>query len=416
MSSTVLVPLRDATGAHFVVASGATLVVATAVAEPRVATVPPVYTIDLCVGWVRVAECPLGEFAGVVRHRAQGEWRLSAPVNGVVFQDGATIEDVDTIRVVERRKLMFAGHVAPLDGGAGGCEITGTGDDGPRFVLSGPDAWEALASRIAYPTPSTEPPWADSHDERTGVASTVAAEFIDANLGSGALADRQLPDVTIVDGAVGATGTWTARLQRLDQLIARVCRDGGITCRVTATFDGGLRVWLGAARDRTSQLVLSEQGDLINIRRLRVPAGKSYVVAGGQGNLTARTFRTAGVATGAARKEAFADYSSLGSAPEVQQAADTTLARGAASWSISAELADTAAQRLVYLDDYDVGDLLAVEIDNVRHSVPVEAVSIVVTPTRQVIRPTLGEAAPDLLSGLLRDIAGLTDRFDNQIA
>lgn len=373
------------------------------------------FSIDLCVNWLRVAEAPEGVFDGVVRNLATGEWVLTGMVGALQFRNGYDLSSVDTIRVVRDSAIVFAGYVRPISAGVGGLVLAKT-PGGEQFILSGPDAWAVPGSRDAWPTPATGPPWADAWDVRTGQASTVAAAYVNVNAGAGAHVARQIPGLTVVDGAAGISGSWSARLQPLDDLVIRICRDGGIVCRLSVAFSGALQMAFGAPRDRRLTTVLSDQGDLTNIRRQVIPASENFVVAGGQGLLTARTFATSGTATGAARREAFTNQSSLSTAAEVQQAADTAVALGAASLTINAEVTDIAAGRVQYLVDYDVGDIIAAEIALVRYPVVVEAVKIHVAPDRAVIRPVFGNAAPDLVVGLLRDINDLQSRFDTQIA
>jgi len=373
------------------------------------------YAIDLCVGWMRVAEATACVFDGVVRNLAAGEWRLAGAVDSLAFVPGYTLSDVDTIRIISDADIVFAGFVTPITAGVGGLNVTHS-SDGERFTLTGPDAWAVLASRVAYPTPATGPPWADSHDVRTGLASTVAAGYITDNAGVGATVDRQIPGLTVVDGSAGTSGEWSARLQPLDQLVARVCRDGGITCRIVIGYDGTIQVTVCAPRDRRTTTVLSDQGDLTNIQHISVPTTTTFVIAGGQGNLTARTFASAGSAIGVARREVFSDQSSLASSTEVQQAANTQLLSDSAMLTVRAEATDTASLTFEYLAGYNIGDTIAAEIGTIRYPVVIESVTFQISPERSVIRPVLGDAAPNLVTGLIRDVAGLTARLDTQIA
>lgn len=387
-----------------------------AIAAPEPPTFPrQLFSIDLCIAWQRIAEAPAATFNGVIRNLAQGEWQLTGSVAALTFEGVYTLADVDTIRIVRDADIVYAGYVAPVASGVGGLNIVATGD-GARFTLTGADAWSVLASRVAYPTPATAPPWADSWDIRTGIASTAAAGYITANTGGGTFAARQIPGLTVIDGAVGLTGSWSARLQPLDQLVARVCRDGHITCRLTVAFDGTVTVTLQSPNDRSATIVISDKGGLTQIQHVRVPPSSTYVVAGGQGNLNARTFATAGAATGVARREVFSDQSSLSTLTEVQQTATTVLAVAAATLTVKAEITDSAAAGLRYLQDYDIGDTIAIELADVRYPVVVESVTVLVSPERSVIRPVLGDAAPDLVTGLLRDVADLATRFDTQIS
>lgn len=373
------------------------------------------YAIDLCVGWAKVAECVTGTLDAIVRHLALGEWSLTGYVDDIDFEGAFTLADVDTVRVVQGSTIVFGGYVAPVTSGVGGLDVVETAQ-GTTFTLKGADLWSLLAGRVAYPTPATNPPWAGGHDDRVGVASTVAAGYIRDNLGSGALAARQVPGLALVDGAAGLSGTWSARLQPLDKLIARVCADGGITCRATVDFVGNVTYTLGPARDRSDTVVLSDQGGLTGVHRVTATAVATFVVAGGQGELAARTFATAGTATGALRREVFSDQTSLATSTEVQQAANATLAADAETLTVAAQVADVAALGLTYLANYDVGDIIAAEIDGVRYPVSVDAVTLHIGVDRAVVRPVLGRGALNLVAGLLRDVADLQTRFDTQIA
>lgn len=376
----------------------------------------PSYTIDLCVNWTRIGEAITCSFDGVIRHLAPGEWTLTGHVDGVELQAGFTLADVDTIRVVDDAvgRVVFGGYVATVASGVGGLVIVSNGN-GSTFTMKGPDLWLPLQSRLAYPTPSTEAPWATGHDERTGVASTVATGYISDNVGPSALTARRVP-MTITDGLVGTSGTWSARLQPLSDLVARVCADGAITCRATVGFDGGITYTLTKPRDRTATGVLSDQGDLTNVQTSNLPATATYVIAGGQGDLEARTFATIGTAAGIARREVFSDQSSLTTPAEVAQAAATALAAGAATIGVRSDITPVAAQRMVFIDDYDIGDILAVEIDSIRYPVAVSSVAIHIGPTRSVALPSFAPAATSPVTGILRDIADLQSRFQTQIA
>lgn len=381
---------------------------------------PPAYpghilSIDLCVDWVRVAEAPACVFDGVVRNLAAGEWRLSGSVAALVFDHAWKLTDVNTIRIVRDVDIMFSGYVDTVESGVGGLEVT-EDVQGERFVLTGTDVWSVLASRVAYPSPLTGPPWAAPWDIRTGIASTAAAGYITANTGGGTTVDRQIPGLSVIDGLVGLSGAWSARLQPLDQLVARVCKDGRIVCRLRVDYAGAVTARLVAPYDRRASVIISDQGGLTKIQRLRIPLSASFVIAGGQGNLTARTFATAGTTTGKNRREVFSDQSSLSTLTEVQQAANTKLIGSQATLTVKAEVTDAAAAKLQYLVDYDVGDTVTIEIDDTRYPVVVESVTVHIEPGRSVIRPILGDAAPDLVTGLLRDVADLQSRFDTQIS
>lgn len=364
-------------------------------------------TIDLCAGWNRIGEAPTATLEAVTRHLALGEWQMAGAVDALEFSSGRSITDVDTVRVVDGDRVVFSGLVAPVDaGGLGGLTITHDAE-GERFEMVGPDAWGILASRLAYPTPTTGPPWADDHDVRTGVASTVAIEYLNANLGAGALADRVVPGTTLLDGLSGTSSTWSARLQRLDEWITSICVEGGITCRPTVGFNGGFVVYCGATRNRSTRIVLSDQGDLTSATATTTPPATTYVIAGGQGDLAARAFVAVGGGVGLARREAFSDRSATPTVDELRRIALADLAEGGARTSVLAQLSDAASQRLTFLADYDVGDTLAVQLGASRYPVVVASVAITISPERRVIRPVFNEVATNPLTRLIAAVGDL---------
>lgn len=364
-------------------------------------------SVDLCSAWVRIGEAPAASLRAAIRDMRAGEWELSGATSGLELATTATIDDVDTIRVVDGDRVVFGGYVAPLDAGGFGGLTTTVDTAGHRFTLAGPDMWAALASRFVYPTPSSSPPWPDGHDVRTGLASTVATEYLDANLGASALTDRQFPGAVLLDGLAGTSGTWSGRLQRLDEWVVRVCTDGGITCRPTVGFDGALRVYCGPASNRSTRIVLTDDGDLTQITTAAAPAVATYVVAGGQGELAARAFVATGGGTGSARRELFVDQTGIPSSGELAQAATSTLAASRATNAIVAVVADAAAQRLTFGRDYDIGDVLAAHIGTSRYQLRVTSVTIELGVGRHVIRPAFAEINADPMSRLIRAVGDL---------
>lgn len=371
------------------------------------------WTIELCDGFVKLGEVEsFTQFNAVIHNLAIGQFRLEASEGGLSSADPAL---VDTIVVRRDTTTVFAGLVRPAGDGAGGATVTTT-NEGRKVVLEGVDLWGVLASRLAFPNPATVHPWSTSHDVRTGVASTVATAYINNNVGSLAIADRQVPGLTVTDSTVGLTGTWSARLQPLDQLVARVCADGGITCRPILTNSGTITIQLQSATDLSATLILSDQGDLVDTVRLQRPSSGNWVVAAGQGLLTARVFQSTTTIAGLERIEVLYDNNNITTVDELARAALTEQEKRAAATTVSTRLAVGASQRFEFLTDYNVGDIVAVELDNVRYPVPVRSVAIELSPGTAVVSPTFGVATPDRLTGLLTDVDGLGQRLDRQIA
>ena len=362
----------------------------------------------------RIGNAPGATLNAVSRCLAVGEWQLASPASAFTLATGMGAADVRGVRVVENGRPIFTGSVRSLPGDdSDGITIDGVVD--PTVTLSGIDSgWGALAARRAYPDPATEAPWVTSHDVRSGVASTVAAAYIDANMGVTALAARQWDSLAIVDGAVGTSSTWTARLQRLDQLVTRICLDGGIVCRPTVDFDGTLSIRLAARADRTNRLVFSDRADLTSFVWRTRPATATYVITGGQGTLEARAFAVAaGAGTGNDRFEHYIDNTNLASTAELALNASARLAEAGEVRGLAVEIGRDAAETQRFGIDYDIGDLVSVEVDGTRFTTTIEAVRITVDENGSTVVPVLGTPARDAWTALVLSVADLRDQSND---
>lgn len=374
------------------------------------------YSVDLCHGFVKVGEATAFELSAVIRLLAVGEWQLSAPLVGLECADVGAVDSIIVYDDSFVPRIMFAGIVRRVGGVDGGVTRV-VAAEGTSLEFRGVDIFGLLGTRQVWPTPTTGPPWAAAHDVRTGQGSTVAAGYITANIGSGAIAARQIAGVTTVDPGVGNSSTWSGRLQPLDQMVGRVCRESGIVCVATMTSPGVYQFLFKSAADLSDQILFTDQGDLEQLSRLVTPATASYIVAAGQGELTARSFATADAGlTGINRVEAVYENTNITTGAGLATAANTELLLQGEDVSVDGLVAVNAAQRVRYLDDYQLGDWLGVEVDSVRYASQVEAVTISLTAERELIRPVLGRAATNEALSLIKQVGGLTTRFDSQIA
>lgn len=376
------------------------------------------YQLDVCSNFARIGVADTFTYAGVTKRNAVGEWQATIPDGGIIFDGAATIDDVDSVIVwdlsTRPATIVAAGTITPAGTVNTGITTT-TGVDGIRWTFNGVDLYGILATRIAYPTPGSEPPWADDYDERTGPASTVAAEYITANLGTGALTDRQIPNVTVVDGVVGAVTTWTARLQPLSTLVTSICNAAEIVCRTTMPTPGAIRYTFTTGADRSSQTIISEHDVTGNVTVDTASARATFVIAGGSGALTARTFATATTAAaGIDRVESFYDVSTLTGTSAVSLAAAGSLAESAAETAV--DFQTLLPDRCRYRTDYDIGDLISVEVGGVRYPVLVDGVAFTINPARASIRPLLGRTVNNEAAQIMRTLWGTVARFNQNIA
>lgn len=374
------------------------------------------YSVDLCDGFVKVGEATAFELTAVLRLLAVGEWQLSAPLVGLECAD---IGQVDSIIVYDDSavaRIVFAGLIRKVGGVDGGVTRV-VAAEGTRLEFRGVDIYGLLAQRQVWPTPTTASPWADSHDVRSGVGSTVAAGYITSNIGSAAVAARQVAGVTVVDPSVGASSTWSGRLQPLDQMVGRVCRESGIVCLATMTAPGAYRFLFQSPHDLSNTIVFTDQGDLEELSRLVAPATATYIVAAGQGDLTARSFAIADSgATGLDRVETIYENTNITTSPGLTTAANTELILQGEDIAVDGLVATGAAQRVRFIDDYQLGDWLGIEVDSVRYASQVEAVTFSLTAEHEVVRPVMGRASTNDALNVLRDVASIASRLDRQIA
>lgn len=374
------------------------------------------YRVDLCAQFSKLAELEAGEFSGRVRNLAAGDWRATTPLSAL---GDVVPDDVDSVMVFDEStqpaRIVFAGIVLRPDGSNSSVtrEVTPAGT---VVTWQGIDIWGLLGCRLVWPVPSTLPPWASGYDSRTGVASTVAAGLIADHIGSTALSSRSIAGLTVVDPAIGVSGTWSFRLLPLSEAVAQVCREAGIGCIASMSASGVIEFTLRSFNDVSARHVFSDQGDLEQLTRLVVPASATWVLAAGSGELAARLFETADAgATGLSRVESLYDVSNVPASPALSRAAVAELDYRSDDVVVDGQLADGAAQRLVWHDDYEVGDWLGVEVDSVRYRAQVDQVDVSITPARTRVRPLLGRAAAGPVQALVRDVSGLAARFERNI-
>jgi len=288
--------------------------------------------------------------------------------------------------------------------------LTATTAEGVTFALSGVDVFGVLASRVTYPVP-TEPAgtWTDTHDVRSGVGSTVAAGYITANMGAGALVDRQIGSVSIVDGGVGSAVSWSTRLEPLSQTVSAVCRSTGVVCRATMPTPGVLRYTFTTGRDLSEQRMVGDRGaPAAEFETFRAAPVGSTVIAGGSDVGTSRLFAVAtDGATGLDRVETFYDVNNLTTASAVAAAARGALIDRQAQQTVDLAGFDIGVS---YLDDFDVGDIIGVDIVSLgeRFSAVVDAVAFTVTAESATVLPVLGPIRNDEVTTIMRTL------FDTQ--
>lgn len=377
---------------------------------------PKPWTLQLCHDAQTIATCTAFEFSGLLQRNQGGEWTLETSEAGmppVGYPDPEGLEpgyvafdprDVTDIRLVAEGTIVYAGAV---HGDNAGFYATQTAS-GEKWRLSGTElGWYRLGDRIVLPDPTIDfpGPWAVSHDERTGIASSVLAAYIEANAGSSALPQRQITGLDVADETVGASDDFAALYEdTLASLSTRIGNDYGFEVLPEYDFDGTITYRLSTPRDLSGVIVFSDQGDLLDSSARFKLRDATAVLTGGSGELTSRIFRSDSTgATGNDRHERFSDQGGLDTVGEVQADASASLVEAGEQFQMTTTLTDSLAVQAIGFG-MRLGDRVGLIVRGRRYVAPIEAIQFEVTAARQTMRPRFGAAQPDEFRQLLATI------------
>lgn len=292
-------------------------------------------------------------------------------------------------------------------------------DDDNTLSVSGVDDNVWLQRRIAHPQPaSTAPPYSVSDDDaRTGIGSTVIWQYVNVNLGPGAIAVRQLPTLTMAtDPLVGASVSGRARYDILLDLIQDLAVAGGDLAFRIMQVDDGLQFQVYEPEDKSTSVVFSEGFANISSYSYEKDAPEyTYVYGGGDGEGALRTIVEGQdpaeiVAWG--RIERLVDARQQDDGPEVSQQIATALAENSEKLTLDITPIDTP--NLKYGTHYQLGDKVTVVLDGVLVSDLVRQVEISLTADGpQKLTPVLGTPGRSDLIALFSAVRDLASRTRN---
>lgn len=372
-------------------------------------------TVEFCDNnFTKLWELESGTFTGVVRRNEPGEWSVDMHLDEVPPDVLSTIQ---TIRVRDESRVIFAGW-SRADGNGGGGTSRTIDAAGRRCRIDGVDCWYWLKSRVVFPVPSTNEPWATAADVRAGVGGDVIRQFIEANTGVSALAERMVPGLVVIGGSVGTSGEWSGRLQSLSDLVGRIASESGVVVEPTLSADLVPTVYVRDESDRTATVVIADIADLAEAESQATHSRSTWVLGAGSGVGASRMFRsydnTGG--TGVSRIEKVVENTTATTSNELYQYAQATAREDGWAIYVNGRLNEVAAEHYQYLTDYRLGDLISLQVSGFRFSVPIAAVEISVTPERTVETPVLGTYSPDRLRAIDKRLLGLNERLDTNIA
>jgi len=206
-------------------------------------------------------------------------------------------------------------------------------------------------------------------------------------------------------------------MQPLGQMVGTVCRESGVVVRSSINAANQITYQMTTPTDRSASVLLTDQGDLKALSQLVTPSNGTHVIAAGQGELTARAFAVADSgAIGLDRVEDIYESTNIATASGLISAAESQLDQRATDISVDGEVADDAAQRVRYLDTYDLGDWLGVEIDGVRYSSQVETVRFQLGSMSQSVVPVLGRTSVNRALQLRRAVSSINSQLSRSIS
>jgi hypothetical protein len=287
------------------------------------------------------------------------------------------------------------------------------------LTVSGVDDNIWLERRLAHPQPaSSAPPYSTTADDvRTGVGSTVIWQYVNVNLGPGAILPRRLPTLTMAtDPLVGSSVNGRARYDQLLELIQKLAIAAGDIGFKIAQEDDGLVFTVYPPEDKSTSVVFSEGfANLSSFTYESVAPSYTYVYGGGEGEGIAREFVEGQDPTGIVnwgRIEKLVDAREKDDGPEVSEQISTALAENGEKLSLEITPVDTT--NLSYGTHYQLGDKVSAVIDDVLISDIVREVEVRLSSNAAAsLVPVLGTPGRNSLLALFEAVRDLNSRTRN---
>ena len=311
----------------------------------------------------------VGAWVLTTQSGTDAELMLRSPGAGIIVtRDGATFISGPVTEV--RRKRSGVAEEA---------EVSGVSDD----VL--------LRDRLAYPEAPALTTDTASHWPADGVCETVMRQLVDVNLGASAPLERQAVELE-ADLARGAAVRDQFRFQTVLEALQRLATNGGLGFRVVQDPPSPTpRFVVFVPADRRASVVLSDERGTLGdyAATISAPAANVVVVAG-QGEGTARAFRTRTDGTSLLtwrRVEVFRDARDTADTDMLATRGDETLAESAERIMVEVSPILTAGTR--YGTDYGLGDQVSAIVAGLLVTEVVRSVTVRVDAEGEDMTPVL---------------------------
>lgn len=257
---------------------------------------------------------------------------------------------------------------------------------GFQWRFTGIDHLARLDWRRTDPEPlTTAPPYSTAaYDTYTGNVTTVIENMVNDRCGATAVAARQFLTVTAGTPA-GPTITVKLRFrQTLGELVHNLCVAYGLACAVTLE-GGGLvfRVWESSTKT-DAPVGPDIGGGLTGYQGALIAPTATDVVAGGQGELTARTFAQSTVTPPTRwpwRIETYIEHTEIDNATDLQDAADEQITEQAEQVAFTADIAAYESDTVKFGRDFGLGDKIPLRLGGTETIGQVTAVELTVADT-----------------------------------
>ncbi len=285
-----------------------------------------------------------------------GSYSLAIPYNNAPASD---IEQMGKVEIVRDDVIVFTGLIQRIQ------RKWNRNDN--IISLSGADENYWLASRLALPVPLGDGNYSSQeHDVRTGAGETIIKQYVDYALASNALTARQVSGITIeADAGAGNSITGRARFQNLLLFLQELAIQAGDLGIEIA--NNSFNVYIPT--DKSGNIVFSEELENLNSFEYNYRAPLfNYVICGGGGEGTARTFLEHG------DSQSLVDYGRIEFFRDRRDTTDTTELYN----TIDEELENNTEQfdfvfsaieikNMVFFDDYFLGDKIRCVVDGVKY-------------------------------------------------
>lgn len=343
-------------------------------------------------------------FKAVMRFNNVGSWELTLPDDHVV---GQTLRQPGSGIVVNGPNgILISGPMTSATKKQSNDDPVGT------WTIQGVDDTVILGERLAYPTPTTADVTAqvNSHDSRTGIASTVLYGYVKANIGSLAPVSRQVPGLTTAtDTLLGSTVYGLARFDVLGELLSGLASIDGLGFDIRQQ-GSALQFVVFQPVDRSAYIRMDvENNTLAKSEYGYGTHARSRAIVGGDGEGVNRTFAEVTTTSSLAaetlwgrRIETFIDQRNSDTATELTQAGLESLADGGMTIT-SVDVVPSNDLTMEFGTDWGLGDKVTVVVGGQEVKAIVTTAALTIEEDGVRIGATVGQP-----SGV--DFEALTDK------